>query len=172
MYTQIFIQDLKSLNPDGEYFYSKYSPGFINSIQKQYLLTPKEDMIIEENCIVDLVNNYNSIYIRFGDYCFLEKVEIFNGHNIFCESSDTYLCFDGQDGKIMEFDRDENSIIDYCADNSELFLKSILIIFKLKSDNMMGLINDRNKEREKIIKECSIVAGGDKYVGFFERALW
>lgn len=172
MFTEKFVQDLKSLIPHGEYFYSKYSPEFINSIQKEYLLLPKEDMIIEENCIVDLVNNYKSKYIRFGDYSFLEMIEIFNGHNIFCESSDTYLCFDGQDGKIMEFDRDDNSLIDYCAENSELFLKSILIIFKFSSDNMMGLINDRDKEREKIIKECSIVAGGNKYVGFFERALW
>ena len=156
MNAEEFVFELNNLLPHGEYYHSNYSEKIIDFYKKQYSLVKKKSLPNTGNIILDLINNYDCFYLRFGDFSFEKEVINKNGLQVFCGSSGTYLGFKGLDGEILEFDWDENSEFGACAINSECFLKAILVISKFYSNVFMGLINENNKkeEKERCIEKC------------------
>jgi hypothetical protein len=166
MNAEQFVLELKKLLPHGEYYMSNYSE-LVDIDKKQYFLIKKNSLPTTGNAILDLINNYDCFYLRFGDFTFEKEVNNINGFQVFCGSSETYLGFKDLDGEVLEFDWDENSELGACAINSECFLKAILVLHEFYTGISMGIINNN----EPYIKKCCEVAGGIRYETFYRQLI-
>jgi hypothetical protein len=169
MNAEQFVLELKNLLPHGVYYTSNNFEKSINLDKKQYSLVQKNSLPTTGNIILDLINNYDCFYLRFGNFCFQKEVTNINGFQVFCGSSGTYLAFKDLDGKILEFDWDENSEFGPCAENSERFLKALLILFEFRSYWLMGIVKEDSED--VYLKKCYEAAGGIKYETFYRQLI-
>lgn len=165
-----FVDSLKKMLPSSEYLYANYELDYIEQrIKKRFMMPLKNTLPSTNNPIIDLINNYNILFLSFSDYSFLEEIEEIDGIQVFCQSSGTYLGFKNSDSKIIEYDRDDNNLIDYCADNAEAFLKAVLVLSKHYADIVDGKIDRKDKSVNKeYIQLCCEAAGSIKYEAFYK----
>ncbi|RFZ81363.1 hypothetical protein DYU05_18950 [Mucilaginibacter terrenus] len=118
--------------------------------------------------IYQLFKEYDGylIYLRFGDYQFYDKIEDKKGTNVFAGSSGSQIAFTAPEAEVIEYDLDEWSILDYCAQNTTSFLLALLPVIKfLKLE-----IKERSLMKKKELLESAIVAaGGKRYKRFYEQ---
>lgn len=162
-----FIDRLSEIKPHGNVFLEKFGIGHSKSILKEYLLTKKniEKNPIFDNIIHELLVNYHVNNISFSDYSFNENIIEYNNVFVFGQSSGTYLAYETPDGKIIEYARDDDNLIDYCAENADAFLEALLVINEYRSNKFMN--NLENNAKEVYVKRCCECAGGIKYEGFY-----
>ena len=172
MTTQQFVNALAAIAPDTRRLKEEGFEGIhLELIQKNYLLqkkTSSQSRDHEENSLTTLLKEYQAQYIRFDDYAFYEEIIAVNDLTVFAESSGSILGYTTTHGEIVEYDRDELSLLYSCAKDSEHFLEAIYHLLELISKRLQGLVNRDDAEvNEQYVKKCTESAGGQKYTRFF-----
>lgn len=169
-----FIERLKEICPSRSNLIREGFEGrFLDVISSGYNLPLKDSTSLHsgEGIIIGLVNDYDVSYIRFGDYSF-EKDIITNNENskVFCTSSGTYIAIEPLNGDIVEFDKDDNSLIQRCALNEVCFLNSLLFILQLKSLKLQGETSSNWQNFvDNLFAKAIEASGGNMYKNFLKQ---
>lgn len=146
-------------------------PFIINS----FLLVEKTSIIdnYDDNLIFSLFRKYHVKDIQFNDFSFYPEITSKNGYFVFARSSYSDLGFKEISTQVIEFDREEWSILSYCSQNAESFLIALLSILELYSLRFQGIISpDNDDENEKYLNKSIIAAGGIKYKQFLKEIVY
>lgn len=166
-----FINKLKSKQLDDILL---KGAGFdINSIENYksaFRVTKRRDgLIITDNPILDLITNYDVTNVNIGMVSFNQEIisdKFFFRIGKF-EIDD--LVIKKEDGEVLILEASTEYTLWHCAYSSDNFLKAILYCVDVFNDNI--LIPERYNDIETLkvkAKECADLAGGLKYLSFFE----
>ena len=169
-----FIKRLKEISPKraslvGEGFEGRH----LDVILSCYNLPIKDtnSANLNDSTIINLSNRYDVSFIRFGDYAFeKEVITLEDGSIVFCTSSGTYLFIEHLNGEVMELDKDDDSLIQYCALNEACFLDSLLYILELESIKLQGEFSNNWQEvLANLYAKAIEASGGNKYKMFLKQ---
>jgi hypothetical protein len=167
---QDYIDELKRIKPSEELLLNAGFKTIPTDIIKNYVLDRKESgNSIVDDLMFDLFSNYDPQYLRFADYSFYKEIKQINGSFIFAGSSYSELGFTTKEGEVIEYDRDEWSILNYCAKNTESFLEALLPIFEMYSFRFQNIIDTEDTQiNNEYIDKCTTTAKGNKYKRFYK----
>lgn len=168
-----FINKLSSTKPDKKLFLkeSGLSEEDYDSIINEFVIPKRNNkqIVKEETGIIgEIIANYKSYCIHFGDYGFLDKIIEWNDMYLFAATSGLLLGFEKGQSEIIEVDIEEEYYeINMVASDSASLLEMVIFLSQVKSNEYCGLFN--NVEKEQLIDKCIELTGGDK--SFYERLI-
>lgn len=175
MNLEYFVSTLENMNPSEELLIKMGFSGLhLDVLRKNFVLPRKRNVDdLGEDLIKRLTEEYDMKYLIFSDYSFMEELRYENGMTLFCISSYSVLAYKSFNTEVIEYDREETSILDYAAKNGECFLTSLLYFLELQSLRFQGLVDmDDEVINRKYFDLCMGAAGGIKYSGFFKKIIY
>lgn len=173
MKIQEFIKRLTEICPSTEDLKNQgFSSKFIDTIVKGFVLPRKDKAVSSTTNLSDiekLLTEYDCSFLRFGDYGFLQAVEIQDSRKIFCRSSGTYLSL--YKDQIDEFDSDDHSLIYAVAQDQESFFIALLLLQEVSSMRLSGKLLGNDPLVNSYLRRSVEAAGGNKYFQFYKAAL-
>jgi hypothetical protein len=170
-----FIKQLEEFLPSEDLLIKSGFTSIPNDIIKNYDLDKKIETYPGSHqgaLLIELFNKYDTQYISFGDFNFYKEIQSVNNNYVFAGSSDSELAFGNSDSEVVEYAREEWSIINYCAKDTGCFLKALLPLFDMYSLRLQKLINRKDKEANgRYLEKCVQAAGGNKYRRFYENII-
>ncbi|MFB9844038.1 hypothetical protein [Mucilaginibacter ginsenosidivorans] len=171
-----YLQELIKIKPSDELLLMAGFDEIPDYITKGYKLDPKLNDYLSTNLtglIFELFRNYDPQYISFGDFVFYEKIKNKNGGYIFAGSSYSELAFVDVTSEVIEYDRDEWSVLNRCAVNTDSFLLALLPLLELYSLRLQDIIEvDDYAKNMEYLNKCTFFAGGDSYKRFFKNLIF
>ncbi|MEP6612127.1 MAG: hypothetical protein ABJA76_09595 [Mucilaginibacter sp.] len=167
-----YIQSLQNIKPSEKKLLQSGFTEVPLHIIKNYVLEKKGNADINHNfpdsLIFNLFNTYDTWYLRFADFTFNREIVERDGLFIFGDSSSSELCFKSFDSEVMEIDHDEHTVLEYCAKDTESFLKALLFIFELYALRFQNLADVGDDiVNQKCLNDCVEAAGGIRYKRFY-----
>jgi hypothetical protein len=170
-----FITQLESLKPSSDLLLKNGFTNIPNDITKNYVLDRKREAIgnySNHGIISELFHDYDTQYISFGDFNFYKEIKSVNNYFIFAGSSDSELVFENPYSEVVEYDREEWSVLTYCAKDTEAFLKALLPLFDMYSLRLQKLISRKDNDANvEYLEKCIQAAGGSKYKRFYKNII-
>ena len=170
-----FIRQLESLKPFTDLLLKNGFSKIPNDITKNYILDRRPEALSNYNnhgIISELFHDYDTQYISFGDFNFYKEIKNVNNYFVFAGSSGSELVFENTDSEVVEYDREEWSVLTYCAKDTEAFLKALLPLFDMYSLRLQKLISREDKNiTEEYLEKCVQAAGGSKYKRFYKSVI-
>jgi hypothetical protein len=166
-----FIKRLKEIEPSKENLIKEgFEERFLDVIISGYNL-PSKISVLEytgQSAIIELCSKFDVSFLRFGDYAFEnEPIDYGDGSKIFCTSSNTYLVIGQIDDEIREYDKEENSLLNYCSLNEDSFLNCLLYILELESLKLQGeTSSDWPDVVSNLLEKAINASGGNRYKNF------
>jgi hypothetical protein len=169
-----FVTKITQLKPKNcELVKSKYSADFINTMLSQYdVFSRTSNLKAKSNEIYNLLEQYNLSKLRIHDINFLNDEDIYSFNNFFFFAAHEifYIGFDIITYEIIAYDLGKDEIFLKCASGPQSFLDAL---YRIKRIETMLLLNkDLADKYEDLaiakVKECSKLAGGEKYKAFYD----
>ena len=170
-----FIENLAQLSPSEDLMRSAGFDGVPFFIKKGFVLDRRDQEIdtVKTGLVFELFQKFDSQYLRFADFTFYEKIIQRNNGLVFAGSSYSELSFADEGSEVIEYDREEWSVLNYCALNTECFLIAMLVIFEMIANRYQNLINVDDEEINNLFLErCISAAGGRKYERFYREIIF
>lgn len=171
----LFVKELETLTPKGDYFKSLgLSDDFIRQLQARYNCLPKSKFLAQVyggDEIIKLIENYDCAKIEIGPITFLyspiEKHERIEVGKVDLD----ILCINKITLTIEVVDHDDTSyVIWQCASNGSTFLDVLLFCAQELTSRMTNNTNKQMANTKKI-RYAAEMAGGDQYIQFYEMVL-
>jgi len=171
-----YIEGLKKLKPSEELLLKSGFTSIPTAIIKKYVLDKREnkneDFKEMNGAIFALFNEYDTQYLRFADFSFYSTIKHSDDLFIFAGSSYSELAFKTADSEVVEYDREEWSVLNYCAKNTEAFLETLLVVFEMYALRFQNLISTKDSQiNGKYLERCSQISGGNKYRRFYKEII-
>lgn len=119
--------------------------------------------------VLDLIENYDASKLEIGMVTFSEPRDLHENLLQIGRFEEDALCLNSNNGEVVVVDGNEPEHLMWkCSSNTDTFLSALIcaasfLSGKLRQDSQFDqiAIND-------VVRECSVIAGGDTYIDFYK----